>query len=206
MTEQPPQELVLTPAQVGERLGIGSPMVRRYGIAYESVTGEGLAPEPNAGRLYPERVVRVLEQARDLVKDTPGLAVDDAIRSVLGLVATPTAPTRACDSSGVTPEHLELIVAELRALRDEVRELRQENHSLHALVESQGEQMKALTPSNDTQPSDKAAYVAEMEQVHADYERRLKYLQGELERRDSALIGAIDNKHKRVPWWRRLLG
>ena len=187
-------------------------MVRRYGIAYEAVTGEGLAPEPNAGRLYPERVVTVLEQARDLVKDTPGLAVEDAIRSILGMATTPTAPARARDASGVTSEHLELIVTELRGLRDEMRELRQENQSLHALVENQGEQLKALTAPSDTPSGDKAEYVAEMEQIHTNKDleeerkrvkelnRRIEYLQRELERRSTG------SEQASRPWWRRLFG
>jgi hypothetical protein len=51
----------------------------------------------------------------------------------------------------------------------------------------------ALAPSKE---DTKAAYVEEMEQVHADLERRNHYLMGELERRD-----AEANKVRR-PWWK----
>ena len=51
---------------------------------------------------------------------------------------------------------------------------------------------KALEPPKD----DKAAYVAEMEQVHADLERRNRYLMGELERRD------LEAEKVNRPWWK----
>jgi septal ring factor EnvC (AmiA/AmiB activator) len=88
---------------------------------------------------------------------------------------------------------LEALTRAVEAQTERIKALEAENAAMHG-------QLKALTPPSDTQPSDKAAYVAEMEQVHADYERRLRYLQGELERR-----GSQAQPVKR-PWWRRLLG
>ena len=54
------------------------------------------------------------------------------------------------------------------------------------------EQLRAL----EAPTGEKAEYVAEMEQVHADLERRNKYLMGELERRDS------ETEKVKRPWWK----
>jgi hypothetical protein len=121
-------EQAYTPAQVGERLQLKAGMVRRYGIAYEAVTGEQLSPEPNAPRVYPEHVVRVLEQTREIVKDNPGLSAEQAIREVLEVPTVATAPSRP--SPAMTQEQAAAIIKALQALREEVAQLREENRAL----------------------------------------------------------------------------
>ena len=44
---------------------------------------------------------------------------------------------------------------------------------------------------------EKAEYVAEMEEIHADFERRNRYLKGELVRRDSEKAARVGR-----PWWK----
>jgi predicted RNase H-like nuclease (RuvC/YqgF family) len=100
---------------------------------------------------------------------------------------------------------LEALTRAVEAQTDRIKALEAENAAMYG-------KLKALTPPSDTQPGDKAAYVAEMEQIHTDKEleeermrvkelnRRIEYLQGELERRDSQA------QQVKRPWWRRWLG
>lgn len=76
-------------------------------------------------------------------------------------------------------------------LRDELRVIGRED--VAAAVERLEEQLKALEPPKDG----KVEHVQEMEEVHADLERRNRYLMGELERRDKEKAADV-----RWPWWK----
>ena len=80
----------------------------------------------------------------------------------------------------------ERLTTAVEGLQEQSRVLDEQNRVLH-------EEIMALAPSKE---DTKAAYVEEMEQVHADLERRNRYLMGELERRD-AEAGKV-----RRPWWK----
>lgn len=83
--------------------------------------------------------------------------------------------------------HVGGLQRKLEQLPEAVGHLQERNRVLH-------EEIMALAPSKE---DTKAAYVEEMEEVHADLERRNRYLKGELERRDAEATG----KTKR-PWWK----
>jgi hypothetical protein len=152
-------EALYTPAQVADRLGLTAGMVRRYGLAYEAVTGEGLPRDKkNRARLYDEQALGILEQARGIVKENPNLSAEDAVRACLGIMTTPTAPVMP---SVAMSEVLGLLRAQgegLRALRAEVQGLK-EQLALPSSPRSDGEFL-------------------------GDLERRNAYLEGELRRRD----------------------
>ena len=68
-------EAVYTSSQVGDRLGLKSGMIRRYHLAYESVTGEELPRDPQTnGRLVTDDILSVLERSRNLVRESPSLS------------------------------------------------------------------------------------------------------------------------------------
>lgn len=65
-------ERLHSPSQVGAELGLKAGMVRRYHLAYETVTGESLPRDPvNNGRLVSDQQLAALAQARDAVRRTP---------------------------------------------------------------------------------------------------------------------------------------
>jgi hypothetical protein len=153
-------EVLYTPAQVAARLGLTAGMVRRYGLAFEAVTGEGLPRDKKSrARLYDDQALGILEQARGLVKENPNLSTEDAVRACLGIMTTPTAPVMPSVAVG---EVLELLRAQGEALR-----------VLHAEVQGLKEQL--ALPSS---PHDDGELVS-------DLKRRNAYLEGELKRRDA---------------------
>ncbi len=125
-------ERLYSPSQVADRLHLKAGMVRRYHLAYETVTGEELPRDPNHnGRLVSDEALSVLERARAIVRENPALSVEDAIRAVLGIATVPTSP--AVPSNEVLQELLGEVVTMRGALQDlliEVKELREEIRQL----------------------------------------------------------------------------
>jgi ElaB/YqjD/DUF883 family membrane-anchored ribosome-binding protein len=171
-------EAVYTPTQVSDRIGLKAGMTRRYSIAYEAVTGEDLPRDSKGGRLYTEQVVAILEAARRLVRQTPSLSAEDAIRSVLGLATAPTLPAMP-QEEGITREQAERLIEAIKALHEDSRVVRNEIKELK-------EQVNKALPSNGSPGSD------EIEGLR----KRIKYLQGELERREMKA-----HEVRRRPWW-----
>ncbi len=162
-------ELLYTPAQVSERLGLTAGMVRRYGIAYEAVTGEELPRDKKSrARLYDEQALGILEQARAVVKENPNLSAEDAVRACLGLVTAPTVPTMPALAVGEVLSLLRAQSEAIHALRGEVQELRAQ---------------LALPAPQETSQAD---YVARLEQLYAEADKRAQYAVEELKRRDKA--------------------
>ena len=83
--------------------------------------------------------------------------------------------------------HVGGLQRKLEQLPEAVERLQEQNRVLH-------EEIMALAPSKE---DTKAAYVEEMEEIHADLERRNRYLKGELERRDKEKAAEV-----RRPWWK----
>jgi hypothetical protein len=235
VSEPPPAKLVRT-SDAARYLGIKPAMMRRHTATYERIHGplptdEGgrwYAPEVierleaaltayHAGRYQSVEVSLQALASGEVVQDiTPsGVAPQEVVLQELRRLSDLVA--RQTHLLEVQGEWLERLEGENARLREQLQALPAANNEMQdrqaavieALVMEVGtmnEQLKALTPPSDTTSGGKAEYVVEMEKIHADYEKRIRYLQGELERRDSALISAIDDKHKRVPWWRRWLG
>jgi hypothetical protein len=177
-------KVVYTAAQVAAHLDLTGSMVRRYGLAYEAVTGEDLPRDPKShGRLYSEEVLGILEQARGIVRANNNVSAEDAIRMVLNLTTVSTAP--AIPNGVITQELLDLIreqTREIKAMRQETSErlqaLERENATLR-------EQMKALTPGGQSLDLERLTLL----------ERRNHYLFQELQRRDK-----LAERHQRA-WW-----
>jgi DNA-binding transcriptional MerR regulator len=227
-----PGLMTYTPAQAAGILEVSPASLRRIASQYESIYGD-LPRNDRNDRLWTDEALEVITQAQALRDSGRASSLPEALKLLrAGLV-----DSEEIERAEFKRDPMDTIVEELRALRQAVEGLQAENLELkeqlkalpaaggemqdrqaaviEALVMEVGamnEQLKALTRSSDTQPTDKAAYVAEMEQIHTDEEleeerrrvmelnRRIEYLHGELERRDSALVRSIDGKRKR-PWW-----
>jgi hypothetical protein len=176
-------ETIYTPAQLSERLGITPSMVRRYGLAYETVMGEALPRDKKShARLYDDQARSILEQARGVVRENPNLSAEDAIRACLGIVTAPVPPTMPAVAVGEVLELLraqgrvlERVEARMEALEAENRFMREQ---LAALPEPRGEAL--------AEPAD--------HDLVADLKRRNAYLEGELKRRDAEAA-------PRRSWW-----
>jgi hypothetical protein len=135
----------LTPTQVGEYLGLRGGMVRRYLMAWESITGEPLPRDPKTNaRLASDEALRALEQARAVVKENPAVSVEDALRACLGLHTAPTAP--AIPNAVVTEDMLRL----LQDLTETVREQTRVIQGLESKVEGLERQLQALPAPQET--------------------------------------------------------
>lgn len=130
----------LTAGEVAERLGIGTGMVRRYALALEQVLGIHIEIDPVRGRLYPEQVVQLLEEARAYVVQHPGGSVEEALRHVTGQVEPDETPARPPPSG---TDHLPALLREFMAqqesqslaLAEQNRELLQRHDQLAAQVQ-----------------------------------------------------------------------
>jgi hypothetical protein len=170
-------EMLYTPAQVGQRLGLKSGMVRRYHGAYEAVTGEALPRDPNTnGRLVNDQQLAILERARAIVRENPSMSTEDAVRVVLGIATVATAPALP------NAELLEALLNEMRSFRQEA-----------------DERLKALEADSKALLVNAALSGPEREWADSEYvsdlEKRNAYLLGELRRRD-------EQPQARRPWWK----
>ena len=189
-----PTAQVFTTSQLSDRLGLGTSMARRYGLAYEEVTGQPIPQAPGRGRLYSEDAVSTLEKARDYLLTHPGETVEGALRAVLGLEVEPqeveSEPTeQAAPRLTVEAFRRELeqalkpVLAELQTLREENEELREAVQGLRALP-GPSEASEGAVSDPET--------LAELEE-----QRRLNaYLKGEIVRRD------LEAERVNKPWWK----
>jgi DNA-binding transcriptional MerR regulator len=177
------QQRVYTPGEAARELDITTQSLRRYAQAYAEVF-EPVAQHAKQ-RVFTDEVVERLRTAQALQQANRA----PSIREALELVKQGVADTEVIEQAVQHPDPVMVLAETVRALQAEIVALRQ-------TVEAQSEQLKALTPPTDTTSGGKAEYVAEMEQIHADYERRLKYLQGELERRNGQV------QQVKRPWWK----
>jgi hypothetical protein len=171
-----------TPAEAQQMLGVSDASLRRLARAYERVYGE--LPTVNQTRIYPDEALKRIQAAREVLQQGKAASFERALE----MLSRSTADPEDLLAQPNMPEPVELVLNELRAIHARLDGIEEENRALR-------EQLKALTPPTDTPSGGKAEYVAEMEKIHADYERRLKYLQGELERRDGQA------QPIKRPWW-----
>jgi DNA-binding transcriptional MerR regulator len=136
-----------TTGHLATELGIGTSMARRYGLALEAVTGEALRQVPGKGRMYSERDIQLLREARQALMEQPNSSIEDVLRSILGIEepedAEPTVEkaSRPAGGSGVAlvdlqqalTQALTPVAAALQELREENRQLRQEIEGMKAL-------------------------------------------------------------------------
>jgi hypothetical protein len=118
-------------------------MVRKYAVALETVTGQEIPLKRRDGRQFSAEHFDVISRAKALVDSNNGLSVDTALRMVL---AAPESRANALAAPKVSGSTLELtealsaaiskgnepLLAELRELRQELRETRQIEPSVKA--------------------------------------------------------------------------
>ena len=157
------ENLLLMPAEAMKRLDVADSTLRNYAKAYEAVFGP-LGRGSRNERLWPIEAVERLSAAKALVDE--GVAA--SIEAALGLQAGGEVSTSEVLSHATNPSFEEAVVARLETLTEEIRTLRQENSEVR-------QQLKALeAPKEDKDEL-------------ADLRRRNKYLNEELERKNEEL-------------------
>jgi phage-related protein len=153
-------------------------MVRRYHLAYESVTGEKLSRDPATnGRLVTAMQLATLEQARNIVKETNGVvSAEDAVRQVLGVITTGTNPVMP------QAEIMQAMVDELRRINTRLELIETENKILTSTV---GQLQKQLEAPKDNDELDT---------------RVLKLVNESLRQQNAKLEVEASKK-----WWQRLV-
>jgi hypothetical protein len=127
-------ETLFSAKQVAVTLGISGGMLRRYAIAYESITGETVKQHPRDGRQYTAEQVETLQRAKSYVKANPGMGVEQALRLALGAsqadaVRSPVPLGQV--GTGVGTEALAATLERVVSpLLDELQALRQSNERL----------------------------------------------------------------------------
>lgn len=108
----------LTPGALASRLAVSDRTVRRMAKHYEQVFGKLPRGERREHRHFPPDAVARLEQAAHYMRDTPGASTLEVLQA---LKAGRPLPQRERTPS---PDALAPLLAELRALRSELAELR----------------------------------------------------------------------------------
>ena len=207
-SDQP--ETFIPPKDAAERLGVSASGLRRLATLYEGLYG-ALPRDSSDSRVWPLSAVERLVTARVLIAQGRAKSVQDALQATEP--GSATVPLDALSTRQPSGEAFEAMVNELRALRAEIAEMRQEQAIMHRQLEAPKEGVevnpqlqeilelnRALglhleTPKDDSRERELAAQVADLEQ-------RNRAMLGELERR--RVEG--EQEQTTAPWWRRWFG
>ena len=148
--------IVYSPSEVAQRLGISTAMLRRHANTYQEVFDD-LVLDARSGYQYTDVIVSRLEQSLAAVHAGHVQSVKDGLKRLSEGSELPEAYEPQPEPLHVLAEAVQALHGEIQALRGKVATLRVDNEVLR-------QQLKALEPPKD----DKAVYVEEMEQVHAD--------------------------------------
>lgn len=121
-----------------ERLGVSASGLRRYASLYEQVHGELPRKVNTKNRLYPSEALERLASARRLVEAERYKSILEALEALeQGVrpeqIDVPGSELKVQVVGGVTGDAAGALLAELRALRSEVAEMRAEMQKLAAL-------------------------------------------------------------------------
>ncbi len=136
-------QTVYSTRQLADSLGLGSAMVRKWAVALETVTGQEIPMKRRDGRQFSRGHFDTIARAKALVDNNNGLSVDTALKMVLAdsenavnALATPRASGNTLELTEALTAAIakgnESLLAELRELRQELRESRQIEPSVKA--------------------------------------------------------------------------
>ena len=108
----------ITPAEVAETLGLSAPTVRRLGAAWERAFGVELPRDRRGARRWPPEALGHIEAAQEALKARRVTSLER------GLALAAHGAGRPDLAEHEPPASLAEVLAELRALRGEVGELR----------------------------------------------------------------------------------
>ena len=119
----PPAAETLTPGDLAVRLSVSDRTVRRLAEAYSEVYGE-LPRDRRQHRQFSLEAVLRLEEAAVLMQSAPGSSTIEILMALRDGLAPARQSHRPAATGPVTPDTLGPVMAELRALRAELAELR----------------------------------------------------------------------------------
>jgi DNA-binding transcriptional MerR regulator len=171
-------EQVYSTQQAAQQLEVGAAMLRRYAQTLERLTGRDIPHTRRDGRRFSAEHITTFQKARALIDANTGLSVEAALRAILSGGETDvipanvpsskldtTAPVNALRDAVTAP-----LVAELRELRQEVRELQQARELPPAAPEDNLEgiqkSLERLKHTRLVEP-ETAAQVAQLDKIEA---------------------------------------
>jgi hypothetical protein len=130
-------EQIYSARQLADELGLTLQMLSIYAKSYTQLTKQQIGKKGRLGRHFTEAQRQVIKNAREMVQMGSGVTVDEAMRKALifdsDAIETPALATAApldlerlktLLSEALRDEIATPLIAEIRALRDEVAELK----------------------------------------------------------------------------------
>lgn len=133
-------DAVYSTKQLADSLGLGAAMVRKYAVALEKLTSSEIPIKRRDGRQFSREHFDTISKAKVLVDSNNGLSVETALKMALGTAELPgAAPALVSPDRNALEMAQELreaiteatvkgnepLIAELRELRQELRQSRQ---------------------------------------------------------------------------------
>ncbi len=131
-------ETLYSARQLADELGLTLQMLSIYAKCYSQMTKQQISKKGRLGRHFTEAQREVIKNAREMVQQNTGITVDEAMRKALvfdsdaieapiGTVGAQVdlAALRTVFSEALRDEVTAPLVAEIKALRQEVAELKQ---------------------------------------------------------------------------------
>ncbi len=142
-------ETLYSARQLADELGLTLQMLSIYAKCYSQMTKQQISKKGRLGRHFTEAQREVIKNAREMVQQNTGITVDEAMRKALvfdaAAIETPTGLEGAqVDLQGLKTAFSEALrqevtlplVAEIKALRQEVAELKQgQRKSIEQIVQ-----------------------------------------------------------------------
>lgn len=130
----------MPPKEVAELLGVSPSGLRRLATLYEGLYGP-LPRDGSGSRLWSQSVVERMEAARALVARGRAKSIQDALNAI---EQGDTLPSEGLAPRATQGEALGVLVDEVRAMRSELRELREANALMQRQLEAPPEQSAEL--------------------------------------------------------------
>lgn len=191
-------ERVYTTGELAERLGVSANMARRYGLAWEKLTGQEIAQQPGRGRMYPAATLEALEAARGWLIQHPAESVETALKITLGLEAEHEVDHPKHVPGQLSREDIREAVREglaevLAPIMAQLEAVRAENAEMKAKLEA------LPPPSEGSEISTEAlkAQLEALERKNQETESRLKYYRDKHK-------GADPGKAEKKSWFKAI--
>ncbi len=171
-------EQVYSTQQAAQQLEVGAAMLRRYAQTLERLTGRDIPHTRRDGRRFSGEHITTFQKARALIDANTGLSVEAALRAILSGGETDVIPANVPSSELDTTALVNALrdavtaplVAELRELRQEIRELQQARELPPAAPEDNLEgiqkSLERLKHTRLVEP-ETAAQVAQLDKIEA---------------------------------------
>lgn len=198
-------ETYIPPKDAGERLGVSPSGLRRLATLYEGLYGP-LPRDSSDSRVWPLSAVERLTTARALVNQGRAKSVQDALQATEE--GSATEPLEALATRQPSGEAFAAMVGELRSLRAEIAELRQEQSAITRQLAAPAEGTEVNPQLQEILELNRALAAHLETPIDVTRERELETENAELKQRNAAMLQELERRRlegeaetRRRPWW-----